>query len=195
MDSKQRPFPCIVQGCGLACFSLFPPSRGGVQHFGGRVDQRVADGGGDVAAALAAHGGDGGDAVGFAGGEENLFAFHHVHKTDRHPDDECRPQPGLDLFGDGQKGCGGIANGQDGTRMLLRGPVHGGHSASGPGGLGGGGDLRVGHVAERRAAHFGKAGRVMPASAMLVSVTMGVPARRAATPAATAPCVKRRFRA
>lgn len=89
--------------------------RGGVQHFGGRVDQRVADGGGDVAAALAAHGGDGGDAVGFAGGEEDLFAFHHIHKTDRHPDDERGPQPGLDLLGDGQKGCGGIADSQDGT--------------------------------------------------------------------------------
>ena len=96
--------------------------------------------------------------MGFAGGEEDLFAFHHVHKTDRHPDDQRGPQPGLDLFGDGQKGCGGIANGQNGTRMLLRGPVHGGHSTGGPGGLGGGGDLRVGHVAERRAAHFGKAG-------------------------------------
>ena len=47
-----------------------PPAPGrGVQHFGGRVEQGIADGGGHVAAALAAHGHDGGYAKGFAGGK------------------------------------------------------------------------------------------------------------------------------
>ena len=48
------------------------------------IEQRVADGGGDVAAALAAAGDD----VRHRGIEEELLALHHVHEPDRHADDE-----------------------------------------------------------------------------------------------------------
>ena len=86
-----------------------PPAPGcGVQHFGGRVEQGIADGSGHVAAALAAHGHDGGYAKGFAGGKQPLLALHHIHEPHRYANDQCRTQPGFDLVGDGQQGGGGV---------------------------------------------------------------------------------------
>ena len=76
-----------------------PPAPGrGVQHFGGRVEQGIADGGGHVAAALAAHGHDGGYVKGFAGGKQPLLALHHIHEPHRYANDQCRTQPGFDLL-------------------------------------------------------------------------------------------------
>ena len=83
---------------------LFPSPVGGVQHPGGGIHQRVADGGGNVAAALAPHGDDGGHAVGGAHLKQPLLALHHVHKAHRHPDDQRRAQPGgFDQVGNGQQ--------------------------------------------------------------------------------------------
>ena len=72
-----------------------PPAPGrGVQHFGGRVEQGIADGSGHIAAALAAHGHDGGYAKGFAGGKQPLLALHHIHKPYRDTDDQRRAAVG-----------------------------------------------------------------------------------------------------
>ena len=136
-----------------------PSAGGGVEHFARGVDQRIADGGGYIAAALAPHGNDGGHAVPLTGGKQRFLAFHHVHKAHRHPDDEGGPQPGgLNEFRDGQQGSGGVAHGKDGARMLGSGPVHGGHGTGGARLLCGFGHGRVGHVAHGFASKFAQAG-------------------------------------
>lgn len=73
---------------------LFLPSGGGVQSFDGGIHQRIADGGGNITAALAAHGHDSRHAAGFAGSEQPLLALYHIHKADRYADDQCRPMRG-----------------------------------------------------------------------------------------------------
>ena len=123
---------------------LFPPSGGGVQLFGGGIYQRIADGGGNIAAALATRGHDGRHA---AGSEQPLLALYHIHEVDQYADDRRRTQPGFRFLDNGQQSRGGIAYGKDCARGLLGGVVHGRHGAGGADGFGCGSDLQVGHVA------------------------------------------------
>ncbi len=134
-----------------------------------------------------------GHAVSLAGGKQYFLAFHHIHKPHRHANDQCRPQTGFHFLRNGQKGRGRIADGQNGPRVLPGSAVHGGNGTGGARLLCGFGHSGVCHVADGFTVQFFRPGFVMPASAILVSVTMKAPACRALTAASTAPGVKRRF--
>ncbi len=72
------------------------------------VNEGVADGCSHIAAALAAHGGDGRHAVSLAGGKQYFLAFHHIHKPHRHANDQCRPQTGFHFLRNGQRAVGAL---------------------------------------------------------------------------------------
>ena len=93
----------------------------------------------------------------FADCKEGLLAFHHVHKAHRHTDDQRRPQPGFYFFCDGQQGCGRIAHGKDGPRVLPGSAVHGSHGAGGARLLCRFGHSGVGHIADGLTAQLCKA--------------------------------------
>ena len=99
---------------------LLPSSCRRVEHLGGGIHQRVADGGSHVAAAFAAHGGDGGHAVLRANRKQPFLAFHHVHKADGHGDDQRGAQTAFDLVRNRQQRPGGLANGQHRPGVLPR---------------------------------------------------------------------------
>ena len=85
-----------------------------------------------------------------------LLAFHHVHKADRHRNDQRRAQPRLNFLGDGQQGGGGVAYRQHRAGVFARSLVHGSDRPCCAAGFGGCRHLRVCHKAERLPAQLGK---------------------------------------
>ena len=57
------------------------------QVCGNGIEESVANGSRHIAAALAAHSDDGRHVVLPAGGKQEFFALHHVHKAYRYADD------------------------------------------------------------------------------------------------------------
>lgn len=112
-------------------------------------------------------------------GQDLLLALHHIDESHRHRQDQGRGhRSGTDQLGHADQRGGGVAHGIDPLGPEGRPLVHRCRRPGGPGLCRPAGHLRVRHEAVDADAQPLQRPRLMPDRAMLVSVRMGVPARR-----------------